>query len=308
MQNGSDYKDRIRREIQHYQEVFKGRMSQEVPPVWLKVEKRFSDAIEEITGVRNLYQYVARHVKGKERVSLLGLGSGACGNELEGIAPLLREQNCQMELTCIDINETILVQAEVEAKKRGVKFYKIVQDINRMELEPNSYDVIVAYSALHHFIELDRIAYMINFALRHDGIFVTVDIPTRNGYKMWDETFDIVNALWKVLPEKFKIAHTGYPEPRYLPIYENIDYSKNSFECINSEAILPALRTHMKEVHFVPSLSIARRFFDTRFGPNYDLNLNLDHSIFEFIMGLDDYYIKMGHLRPETFLGAYAKK
>jgi ubiquinone/menaquinone biosynthesis C-methylase UbiE len=308
MRNGSDYKDRLRREIQHYQEMFRGRMSQEVPPVWLKVEERFSDAIEEIIGVRNLYQYVARHVKGKERVSLLGAGSGACGSELDGIAPLLKEQNCQMDLTCIDVNETTLVQAEIEADKRGVKFCKIVQDINKIKLEANSYDVIVAYASLHHFIELDHIAREINLALRRDGIFVTVDIPTRNGYRMWDETFDIVNALWKVLPTKFKIAHTGYREPTYLPIYENIDYSVNSFECINSEAILPALRTYMQELHFIPSLSIARRFFDTKFGPNYDLNLKLDNSIFEFIMRLDDYYIKMGHLRPETFFGAYAKK
>lgn len=308
MQRLADYEERLRQEICHYQQIFQGRMTQEVPPIWEKVEERFADAVEAVTGVRNLYQYVARHVKGRDRVVVLGLGSGACGNELDGIAPLLKQQSCDMELTCVDINATILEQARIEAAKRGIRFYGVVQDVNTIKLDSNRYDVIVAYASLHHFVDLEHIAHEINRALRPDGIFVTVDVPTRNGYRMWDETFEIVNALWKVLPARFKIAHTGYPTPTYVETYENIDYSKNSFECINSEAILPALRTYLQELHFVPAFSIARRFFDTKFGPNYDWNLPLDRAIFEFIMRLDAYYIEGDLLKPETFFGAYTKK
>ena len=302
------FEERLRQEIAHYQEIFQGGMSQHVPPIWEKVEERFADTVEKVTGVRNLYQYVARHVRGRDSVVVLALGSGACGNELDGIAPLLKQYSCEMDLTCMDINAAILEQAGSESAKRGVRFRGVVQDVNKMTLEANHYDVIVAYASLHHFIELDHIAREINRALRPDGIFVTVDIPTQNGYLMWDETLEIVNALWKVLPAKFKIAHTGYPKPTYIETYENIDHSKESFECINSEAILPSLHTHLREIHFVPALSIARRFFDTMFGPNYNWDLPLDRAIFEFIMGLDDYYIEIGLLKPETFFGAYAKK
>jgi len=308
MLDNQDYKRRIKQEILHYEQVFNGRMAQQVPPVWRRVEERFADAIEKVTGVRTLYQYVARHVKGKDKVTILGLGSGACGNELDGIAPLLKQQSCQMDLTCIDVNEKVLEQAAIEAAKRDVLFIKRVQDINKITVEPNSYDVIVAYASLHHFVDLYHIAKEINKSLRRDGIFVTVDIPTRNGYLMWEETLEIVNALWKVLPPKFKIDHTGYSEPKFVDKYENIDYSINTFECINSEAILPALQTHLNEVHFVPALAIARRFFDTKFGPNYDLSEPLSKSIFDFIMNLDKYYIDSGLLKPETFFGAYTKK
>ena len=280
----NDYSAKMKNEIRHYEKIFKNRMSQEVPPVWLKVEKYFADCIEKVTGVCNLYQYVARHVKGKSAVSILGLGSGTCGNELDGIAPLLKQQGCTINLTCLDINEAILDQALIESEKRGVHFIPMVQDVNKIKLDFEEYDIIVAYASLHHFIELEHIAKEINKSLKKDGIFVTVDIPTRNGYKMWDNTYEVVKSIWRVLPPKYKITQSGFFGSAFEEEFKNIDYSVNSFECINSEAILPALRKHLKEIHFVPSLSIARRFFDTKFGYNYDLTDAMDLSIFDFII------------------------
>ena len=52
---------------------------------------------------------------------------------------------------------------------------------------------------------------------------------------------------------------------------------------------------------------IARRFFDTKFGPNYDLREPLDLAIFNFIMQFDRYYLAAEILEPETFFGAYEK-
>jgi len=303
-----NYQYHFHNEIVDYQKALKNRLSVDVPPIWSKVEERFSKAIREATGVGNLYEYVARHLQGKKEAKILSLGSGACGNEFEGIAPLLSEQHCQLNLTCIDINSDILKAASLEASKRGILFTAMIQDANEIRLVPNAYDVIVAYSSLHHFQNVDHIASQINLALCPDGIFVTVDIPTKNGYRMWDETFEVVNSVWKIIPRNYKMDHTRYAVPTYARICPNLDSSKDSFECINSEAILPALRNHMEEVDFVPALSIARRFFDMKFGPNYDIRRPLDSALFEFIMNLDQYYIETGMLQPETFFGAYRKK
>ena len=303
----STYEERLQREVAHYEKVFKGRMTQDVPPIWNAVEHQLADEIEAATGVRNLYQYVARHVRGRKMVEILGLGSGACGNELDGIAPLLRQDGCDVTLACVDVNEKVLEQAADASRDRGIRFRPVVQDVNRMALGDNQYDVIVAYASLHHFLNLDHVAREINRALRPGGVFVTVDIPTRNGYLMWDETLDAVNAIWRILPPKYKIDHTGFAEPTFVEKYTNIDYSVNTFECINSEAILPALRRYLREVVFVPAFSIARRFFDTKFGPNYDLREPLDLAIFNFIMQFDRYYLAAEILKPETFFGAYEK-
>jgi SAM-dependent methyltransferase len=304
----SDYTERLQQEIRNYEAVFRGRMRQDVPSIWEKVEARLADRIERSCGVRNLYAYVARHLAGRDSANVLGLGSGACGSELDGIAPLLRAQGCRMDLVCVDVNEAVLRQAEEEARKRGVSFRAVVQDINQLSLEPESCDVIVAYASLHHFLHLDRVAEQVNRALRVDGLLATVDIPTRNGYLMWDETLRIVREIWHVLPAPYKIAHTGFAEPTYVGFRENTDYSHSSFECINSEAILPALERHLVRETFVPALAMARRFFDTQFGPNYDWSRPLDRAIFEFVMELDEHYLDSGALRPETFFAAYRKR
>ncbi|MBI4320003.1 MAG: class I SAM-dependent methyltransferase [Chloroflexi bacterium] len=303
-----DDEQRLQTELAIYDRLLKGRTAQAVPGVWDKVEAHVGDEMERVCGVRTLYQYVARHVGQGKRVSILGIGSGSCGNELDGIAPLLLKQGCQIELTCIDIDSELLKQGQEAAEKMGIPFCGRELDANTMELEPDRYDVVVAYTVLHHFVNLDYIAAEINKCLRKDGIFVTVDIPTRNGYLMWDETCEIVNTLWKLLPPRFKIDHTRYEVPTYADTYENINYSVGSFECINSEAIIPALRSRMTELHFVPALAFARRFLDTKFGPNYSLDNTLDCSILDFILKLDSYCISSGLLKPETFFGAYAKK
>jgi SAM-dependent methyltransferase len=302
------YRRRIEQEIANYQRLFRGRLSQEVPSVWYLAEQQFADAIERKTGYRNLYQHVAAHVDGRSTVDLLGLGSGACGNELDGIAPLLRNQGTSLQLTCVDINAEILGQAGREAAARDVAFTPIVQDINELSLEPASFDVIVAYAALHHFVNLDRIAEQVNRALKPEGIFVTVDIPAPNGFRMRPATRSAVHRLWTVLPPQFKVDHTRYAEPRYATEYPDLDLSGSSFECINSEAILPALREHLAEDVFVPAHSIARRLLDTKFGPNYDPGRRLDAATIAFILELDRYYLDSGELEPETFFGSYRKK
>ncbi len=302
-----DYERRLQQEVAHYTAILRGRMFQDVPPAWNAAEERFCLKIHGVTGAMGFADYISRHVAGRASVTFLGLGSGACGNELEMVAPALARQSCTMALTCADINGEILAQAAAEAARRGIGFTPLIQDINRISLPPESFDVIAAFASLHHFIELDHILSEVNRALRPGGLFITVDIPTRNGYRMWPETRAIVDALWPALPAKFKFDHTESANPTYAERFPDRDYSVGSMECINSEAILPALERNLRMLHFVPGFSIARRFFDTKFGPNYDLGQPLDRAIFEFVMQLDEYYLEQHLLRPETFFGAYTR-
>ena len=124
---------------------------------------------------------------------------------------------------------------------------------------------------------------------------------------MWPETYQYVSDIWKILPPKYKIDHTKHAKPVFAPKYENVDYSKTSFECANSEKVLPTLRRYLREIVFVPGMSISRRFFDTKFGPNYNLKNPIDKSIMDFILNLDNYLLDQNILKPETFFGVYRK-
>jgi len=302
------YSARMETEIEHYKEIFKDGLFQKVPPIWNEVEHLFSKQIKMATGVSGLPEYVARHTAKRKRVKLLSLGSGSCGVELDLIGPLLKKQGTELNLVAVDINQQILDQAKLEANKRNIKFSGLVQDINKLSLQPNSYDVIMAFAALHHFDNLNLVTKEINRALKPNGIFVTVDIPTRNGYLLWPETKAVVDQLWQILPPKFKFDHTAHAEITYMEKFPDVDYAKNSFECSNSEAILPALKKNLLEEVFVPGMTLSRRFFDTKFGPNFDLSQSLDKAIFDFISELDQYYLENNLLKPETFFGVYIKK
>lgn len=303
------YEDRIKAEVRHYDNVFRNTLKQSVPSIWDELEKKFANKICDKLSVYNIYEFIQKwaSTNGMLSLDLLSLGSGACGNEINGIYPALKEVNCVLNLTCIDINEKALNNAEIAANDKGLKLNKIISDINNISLEESKYDIIVAIASLHHFVELDHITKEINKALRPNGVFLTVDIPTKNGYMMWDETYEIVSYIWKLLPEKFKIDHTGDIKPFIAKEFKNLNYSSDSFECINSEEILPSLNKNLKCIAYIPAYGFSRRFFDTKFGPNFDINLPLDKSIFEFIYNLDEYYLENNILKPETFFGVYKK-
>lgn len=303
-----EYRLRLNNEIRHYKHIFKNSLFQQVPPIWNEVEKKFSQKILRFTGVPGLPEYIAHFAKGKKKIKLLSLGSGACGVEILSIAPRLEKLKIDLEITSIDINEDVLNQAKAEAEKKSVNFRGVVQDINKLTLQENSYDVIMAFASLHHFENLNRVTKEINKALKRKGIFVTVDIATRNGYLMWDTTYNLVNMIWKVLPSKYRWDHTKSKVPLLVQNYPNIDYSVGTMECTNSEAIMPALRKNLKGKYYVPVFAFARRFFDTKFGANYDLRKPFDRALFELLMYIDDCLIEGKILQPETFFGVYTKK
>lgn len=63
----------------------------------------------------------------------------------------------------------------------------------------------------------------------------------------------------------------------------------------------------LQRVHHVPYFTLSRRFFDTMYGPNFDLSAPIDRALFEWIWQLDCHYLQSGQLRPETFFGVYRR-
>ena len=76
-------------------------------------------------------------------------------------------------------------------------------------------------------------------------------------------------------------------------------------ECARSEAILPAIAERFEALHYVPYFSLSRRFFDTMYGPSYDLTAPLDRAVFDWIWEMDVHHLATEKLRPETFFGMY---
>jgi hypothetical protein len=114
---------------------------------------------------------------------------------------------------------------------------------------------------------------------------------------MRPETHAVVSNLWATLPPNFRINHTGYDKPRVDDEIWEVDQSADRMECIRSQDIMPILEANWLAEVYVPYFAISRRFFDTMYGPNYDLRQPLDRAVFDWIWELDLHYLAGGHLK-----------
>ncbi len=305
-----DYDLRVEQEIETYQRELIDNSADGLvaaPAVWSIVEGLLARRIEAVTGCAGGVAVVAHELDQRDAPMFLSLGAGTCALEVNAIIPATkRPTTCTLE--CLDFNPETIAVGRGAAAERGVDFVGTVMDVNRLRLEENRYDVVLAWAALHHFVELDHIAREINKGLKPDGVFITMDICSRNGFVLWPENERVVDAFWQRLPKSHRYARTLGAEPQYCDRYPNVDCSLTGFECIRSEDVLPSLRRHLDEVHFVPAHALARRFFDTMFGGNFDLGRPFDLQFFLEVMIADELAIARQELRPDTFFAVYRKR
>ncbi len=292
-------KDHFNREYQHHGQD--DVLVQRVPPVWQLLEKKVEQLIRMETGGFFLQDYIASVMNPRPAPRMISLASGPCGLELDIAGHLQGDY----EIVCVDINQGLLDRGLEQARRKGLHLTARVADCNHLDIEEGGYDVVMAFASLHHFVDLEKIFPRIARALRPGGVFVTMDISSRNGYRMWDETWATVQTIWSLLPDRLKMNHTRFHKPTLTPTYENVDYGDNSFECVRSQDILGQLDRHFEPLHYVSYYSFCRRFFDPMYGPNYDLNLPLDRAIAEWVWELDQLVLAEGRLPPETFFGVF---
>ena len=305
---GRAYRRHLEEELKHYGEVHSNdpaeasvgqqNLFEPAPPAWLEIQELAKILIRERTG-NDVDGHVLSRLR-RPKVRLLSLGSGPGGVEL-GFA----RQAPTSEIVCLDVNPELLRLGEQRAQAENLPVHFEPADLNSVTLPQGEFDIVFCHASLHHLIELEWVVEQIKRALRPNGVLIVVDVITRHGYRMWPETRKAVREIWRTLPERYRINHTGYLKKAVdRQIYE-ADTRPSNMECIRSEDILPLLSANFSTEAFVPYFSISRRFFDTMYGPNYDLERPLDRAIVRWIWQLDCEYIRTNSLRPETFFGIY---
>jgi SAM-dependent methyltransferase len=299
-----EYDEHVREEIEHYGRIYqedaaRENLMQPVPPAWIEAETRAANLIRQATG-NDLVGHLLERLRGSPVSRMLSLGSGPGGVELE----VARHVPDAVTL-CLDINPELLRLGRERAEAEGLAVEFAEADLNTVDLPTGAFDVVFCHAALHHVIELERLMQEIGRTLRPGGVLLTVDVVTRNGYLMWPETREIVAAIWKALPARFRVNHTVYDAPLIDDEIWEADTSAAGMECARSEAILPAIAERFEPVHYVPYFSLSRRFFDTMYGPSYDLTAPLDKAVFDWIWEMDLHHLATQKLRPETFFGMY---
>ncbi len=305
----TEYDEHARAEMEHYTRIFNASnpdgsssaetLTQWVPSAWATIEARASQRVRQRSGNDQIGHVVAR-LRSKKGSRMLSLGSGPGGIELD-----IARQVPDATIVCADLNEDLLNMGRERALKEGLQVEFQQMDLNTAQLEPNAFDVIFCHASLHHVIALEKLAGQMRQSLKPEGVLITIDVVSRNGYLMWPETRQIVRAIWKSLPERYRINHTAYGELRTDQEIWELNTAESGMECIRSEDILPVLDEAFTTEVFVPYFGICRRFFDTMYGPNFDLRIPMDAAFLNWIWELDVHNLDAGKLRPETFFGIY---
>lgn len=177
-------------------------------------------------------------------LKLLSLGSGSCGHELE-----LAEYANFQEITCVDLAQNRLDEAQKEARKRNITSMKFIcADIDHFNFQPGYYDIVLFNSSLHHFENVDRLlSEKIKPCLKKDGFLVINEFvgPTRLQFPKYQikEIRRAIRLIDKAYRKRFKInlsKDTFYGSG--LIRMKMADPS----ECIDSSSITPALHKHFK--------------------------------------------------------------
>lgn len=300
----AEYQEHVREEIEHYgrlyqDETARRRLMQTVPSAWSSLESRAASLIRSATGMTPDEHVVSRLRRGKNR--MLSLGSGPGGVEI-GFA----QQVSDARIVCIDLNPDLLELGRVRSRDLGLDIEFQAGDLNTLILPEAEFDLVWCHASLHHVLELEHLSAQIRRSLRPGGELIIVDVITANGYRMWPDTRPIVQALFATLPPIYRTNHTAYGTPAIDAAIWESDTSTHGMECVRSEDIVAALDREFSRNHWVPYFALCRRFFDTMYGPNYDLERPLDRAIVECFWQLDRHYLESQLLRPETFFGIYS--
>lgn len=143
----------------------------------------------------NMFRYIPESSKPK-RIIDLGCGTGNLTQQILDHFP-------DAEIHALDLSEEILE----ESRKRfsGVKNISFIKaDFRQMDLEPDSYDLVMSSIAIHHITDPNKIRLYrdVFHALRNNGLFIFAD-QTRG---ITDEIYHKNIACWK--EEALKLGST----------------------------------------------------------------------------------------------------
>lgn len=120
----------------------------------------------------------------------------------------------------------------------------------------------------------------------------------------WPEALEVFNALWRELPERYKYNHLL---KRTEIEYENWDCSKEGFEGIRAQDILPLL---IKKFHFelfVGFANVIDIFIDRCFGHNFDPASPWDLAFIDKVHSIDEEHLRKGAIKPTHMTAALMK-
>lgn len=297
---------RMQQEIEHFQSVENIHDLPKIFHFWsLKYVRPKLEAVFGVSTIDDFYlkhmvQYRTDHPE--ETVRIASYGAGNSDMEVQLAKRLCEGGLSDFRFSCLDINPSMLQRGrELAAEKNLAAHFEFIET-DVAEWQPSHpLSVVMAHHSLHHIVNLEEVFATIRQAIGNEGYLVTCDMIGRNGHMRWPEALDIVHDIWQTMPDRYKYNHQL---KRFEEMYENWDCSKEGFEGIRSQDILPLL---VREFHFEAFIAYGNLpdiFIDRNFGHNFDVRNTEDTEFIDRIGALNDRLIREGAIKPTQMMAA----
>jgi len=184
-----------------------------------------------------------KYFQNKSDLKLLSIACGLGNREIR-----LAESGHFKEVLGIDLSGESISEANgkvAEKKLQNVRFEQA--DLYSFELKQNHYDVILFYSALHHFKNIEQIAQRISKALRSDGYLILCEYAGKNRLQFSKEQVLEMNRLLNLIPLTYRKRYLTdqIKNKIYAPGLLRMIISDPS-EAVESETIRPVIHKTFK--------------------------------------------------------------
>jgi SAM-dependent methyltransferase len=303
------YQERLAREVKNYRTVENVHDLPEIFHYWSNkylLPKFQQFGFNSPRDFFRVYMSQVCRENGGKPLCFISVGAGNCDTEIEITESLRAEGLGNFVLECLDINPHMLDRGRKMAQQKqiaeAVRFTQA--DINSWHPK-QQYQVIMANQSLHHFVELEVLFDKVYDVLTPDGLFLSDDMIGRNGHMRWPEALALVNRLWKELPEKYRYNH----QLKRLEVeFDNWDCSKEGFEGIRAQDVLPLLITKFNFELFVGFGNLIDVFIDRSFGHNFDPKNPADLGFIDKVHFMDEDHIERGVIKPAHMTAVMVKQ
>jgi len=305
----SGYAQKIERELAIYEKQVK---VHDLPEIYHYWSNKFLKPIFGEAGFQSVENYFvenlleAKRRTGRSSAYFASIGSGNCDLEVN-IAKCLIDSGCRdFVLECVEINPSMLERGRQLAIEHNVfANVKFVEADFNVWRASRKYDAVMANQSLHHVTELEHLYDQVRAALHEKGSFVVSDMIGRNGHQRWPESLEIVHRFWKELPHDYKF---NVLLKRHEEVYDNWDCSKEGFEGVRAQDVLPLLLNRFECEKFIGFGNAIDIFVDRCFGHNFDSNIEWDRKFIDRVHHEDEKGLLEGRLTPTHMMAVFVKE
>jgi 2-polyprenyl-3-methyl-5-hydroxy-6-metoxy-1,4-benzoquinol methylase len=147
----------------------------------------------------------------------------------------------------VDLSDGAIERAIQLARTEGLShIHYRVDDLDSLELPPNTYHVIFGISSIHHVAQLEHLFLQVALALKPGGYLFLDEFIGPSRFQWSDTQLDLINDQIAALPERFKRSLTGGGSkgPVWRHSLEEMNEVDPS-EAVRSAEILPVLKRYV---------------------------------------------------------------